>query len=246
MVGQLKILHQDDQCIVVSKPPGMFVHRTALNRQETCVVVQTLRDQIGRRVYPVHRLDRATSGVLILALDSQSARWLGKQFQSGAVEKSYWAIVRGWLAHRGHIEHPVANGTKGIRRDALTQWTKIAHWEVLTKVGRYPTARYSLVELSPKTGRRHQLRKHCAHLGNPIVGDVNYGDRHHNRFFKEQLGVTGLMLHASTLRVILPGGQSVCLRDPLERRMREALAKSGRSDLVAVCESRQRVVKPPS
>ena len=196
------------------------------------MVVQVLRDQIQRRVYPVHRLDRATSGVLLFALDSAGARWLGSQFQDGTVDKTYSAIVRGWPKQSGRVSHAIKAGGSGAVREASTAWTTLGRLESLNPIGRYPSARYSLIQLFPETGRRHQLRKHCAYIGHPIVGDVNYGDRHHNRFFRDNLGVTGLMLHASYLRIKHQCGHSLTLSDPMAERMRRVLGLLGGARLV--------------
>ena len=187
--------------------------------------MQCLRDQIQRHVYPVHRLDRATSGVLLFALTADGARHFGSQFESGCVKKKYEAIVRGWPTKTGRVDHSVKNAGKTVRRSAVTNWSRDMCWNVRKSVGRYPSARYSLVSLEPQTGRRHQLRKHCAHIGHPIVGDVNYGDRHHNRFFRHELGVTGLMLHASTIGILHPSGRPLVVSDKRASRFVAAIAQ---------------------
>jgi tRNA pseudouridine65 synthase len=150
----------------------------------------------------VHRLDRATSGVLVLALDRDAAGWLGAAFAERRVGKRYLAIVRGWIAERGVVDSPLRDEGATVAVDAVTEFTRLACFEVPVAVGRYATARYSLVEALPRTGRTHQIRRHFAHLRHPIVGDVRYGDGAHNRMFRARFGVHRLLLHAQ--RIALP------------------------------------------
>jgi tRNA pseudouridine65 synthase len=150
----------------------------------------------------VHRLDRATSGVLVLALDPGAARWLGTAFAERRVHKRYLAIVRGWVGERGVIDSPLHEEGAPAPAAAVTAFARLSCFEVPVPVGRYATGRYSLVEAFPHTGRMHQLRRHFAHLRHPIVGDVRYGDGRHNRMFRERFGVHRLLLHAE--RLVLP------------------------------------------
>jgi tRNA pseudouridine65 synthase len=182
----LPLLFRDDLLVVVGKPSGLAVHR-GLSREKV-VVLQTLRDLLGRRVYPVHRLDRATSGALLLALDAGTARRLQEQFESGGVEKRYLALVRGIPPEEGVIDHPVPRGPGGARVDAVTEFRRLATFE-----------RYALVEARPRTGRFHQIRRHFKHLSHPLIGDVRYGKGEHNRLFRERFGLHRLALHALEL-----------------------------------------------
>ena len=197
----LAILHQDDALVVIDKPSGLLVHRSPIDRHETRFAVQLLRRQLGRRVYPVHRLDKGTSGALAFALSPTTAAGLAAQFASREVRKVYHAIVRGWPAASGVIDHPLA-----AVRDAYapvdgetaqpcrTAYRTLATVELPVRVDRYPTSRYALVELEPETGRRHQLRRHLAHVSHPIVGDSTYGKGRHNRLFAERFNVRRLLL----------------------------------------------------
>ncbi len=197
----MQVLHRNERWIAVDKPSGLVVHRGERTRTEPAVL-QIVRDLVGRRVYPVHRLDRATSGVLVLALDREAAGWLGAAFAERRVLKRYLAIVRGWVAERGVIDSPLREEPTRDPADALTEYTRLHCFEVPVPVGRYATARYSLLEAVPHTGRMHQLRRHFAHLRHPIVGDVRYGDGRHNRMFRERFGLHRLLLHAQ--RLVLP------------------------------------------
>ncbi|MDO5640466.1 MAG: tRNA pseudouridine(65) synthase TruC [Neisseria sp.] len=206
----LDILYHDADCIAVNKPAGMLVHRSWLARHETQFVMQTLRDQIGRHVYPVHRLDRPTSGVLLFALGSDSARALSQQFEQKSVRKSYWAVVRGRLEGAGRIDYAMKEVYDKIAdaladadkpaQTAVTDWRSLAHTEQpFQSAARYPTSRYSWLELTPHTGRKHQLRRHMKHIFHPIVGDTTYGDNAQNRAVATHTGTSRLLLHARAL-----------------------------------------------
>jgi tRNA pseudouridine65 synthase len=209
----LSILYSDDAIVVVNKPSGLLVHRSPIDRHETRFAVQMLRDQLGRRVYPVHRLDKGTSGALAFALDRETARSLATAFASHEVVKTYLAIVRGWPAETGEIDHPLAavqdeyapspdTGAKASR----TLFRRLETVELPHRVDRYPTARYSLLELRPDTGRRHQLRRHLAHVSHPIIGDSTYGKGRHNRLFAQLFGVQRLLLACVRLEFAHPRG----------------------------------------
>lgn len=205
----LNILYQDEYLVAVDKPAGLFVHRSFLDRNEKYFALQLVRDQVGKYVYPLHRLDRPTSGVLLFALDENTARIMNEQFDDRAISKTYYALVRGFLDGEGEIDHPLKPkldkiGDKYASEDkapqaALTHYRTIVQGIIDKPLGRYQTVRYSLVKLSPKTGRRHQIRRHLAHLRCPIIGDINYGDNKQNPFFHQEFGFKRLMLFAQSL-----------------------------------------------
>ncbi len=198
------LLHLDDDIAVVNKPSGIAVHRSGVvvDRETMLTVV---RDMIGRRVYPAHRLDRGTSGVLVFGLHVDAARELHAAFVERRVQKEYIAVVRGWMeVDEGSIDYPLWNRTKTEKLDAVTDYREVARVELPYSVGRYTTARYSLLLLNPRTGRTHQLRRHLAHLRHPIIGDTAHGDAKHNIFYREEFGLNRLMLHAATLTLPHP------------------------------------------
>jgi tRNA pseudouridine65 synthase len=206
---KLNILYEDDSVVVIHKPAGLLVHRTALDRKETQFAMQILRDQIGHYVYPVHRLDRPTSGVLLFAKSSSCAAKLQLQFQSHQVGKEYIAVVRGYMNQSMTLDYPLkeeldpiadklASRTKDAQ-PALTEITAGQGVELPHSVGRYSTCRYSWVKLQPMTGRKHQLRRHMAHLRHPIVGDTTHGDGKHNAFFRQQMDCARLLLEATSI-----------------------------------------------
>lgn len=210
----LEILYQDEYLIAVNKPAGMLVHRSWLDKHETQFVMQTLRDQIGQHVFPIHRLDRPTSGVLLFALNAQIANSLCLQFEQKQVEKSYLAVVRGYLNGAGEIDYPLKVQLDKIAdkfaqedktpQSAVSFYQGLQTVEMPWSVGKYQTARYSLVRLIPQTGRKHQLRRHMKHIFHPILGDTQYGDLHQNRALTGNTGCSRLLLHAEILSFIHP------------------------------------------
>lgn len=210
--SNLPILFQDEFLAVVNKPSGLLVHRSPIDRHERRFAVQLLRNQLGRRVHPVHRLDKGTSGALVFALDGDTARALAGDFAAQRVAKTYLAVVRGWPAESGVIDHPLAavedalipqQGTPGAK-PAVTRFRTLATVELPHRVDRYPTSRYALVELSPESGRRHQIRRHLAHGSHPVIGDSTYGKGRHNRLFAELFGVQRLLLACTRLEFTHP------------------------------------------
>lgn len=193
----LRLLYLDERLCAIDKPHGIMVHRTGISTDRV-FLVDLLREQLGRRVWTLHRLDRATSGVLVFALDGEMAAAMGRLFEAGAIEKSYLAVVRGWLEDRGRIDKPLA-GARNKTREALTLYRCLARTELQLAIPPHDTARYSLAGIEPKTGRTHQIRRHFNHIAHPVVGDVNHGDRRHNRLFRARFGCHRLLLHATTL-----------------------------------------------
>ncbi|WP_341678787.1 pseudouridine synthase [Niveibacterium sp. SC-1] len=240
----LEILYRDDWLIAIHKPAGLLVHRSELDRRETRFAVQLLRDQIGRRVQPVHRLDRGTSGVLLFAFEGDIAAALGHQFESQAVDKRYLAIVRGWPAEAGRIDHPLrvvrdpyerAADDEVPAQAALTRFRRLASVELPIAVDRYPASRYALLALAPESGRRHQLRRHLKHISHPIIGDATYGKGAHNRMFGEHFGSERLLLANLGLRFTHPvSGEVVSVTAPPAEDFRRVVAALGWSDVNCV------------
>ena len=205
----LEILYQDDCLVAVNKPAGLLVHRSLIDKHETRFAMQMVRDQIGQRVYPVHRLDKPTSGVLLFALDSDTARRMTERFATAEVQKRYQAIVRGYTDEQGVIDYPLKEELDKMTdakadqnkqaQPAITEYLRLATVELPFPVGRYATARYSLLQVTPKTGRKHQIRRHMKHIFHPIVGDTTYGDGKQNQFFRNQFNCHRLLLAATYL-----------------------------------------------
>ena len=220
------ILYSDDYFVAINKPRGILVHRTGIS-EDRVFVLQLLRDQLGgAHVFTTHRLDRGTSGVLIFGKTQEAARHLGEQFMGKTIEKKYLAVVRGWTDETGTIDYPLADKETGRGLlDAVTHYTCLGKSEINAPIGlRYPTARFSLVTAEPETGRRHQIRKHFAHIHHPIIGDKRHGDVKQNTYFREKFGMTRMLLHASELAFQHPvSGQSVRITAPLDVEFEQAL-----------------------
>lgn len=202
------ILYEDEHYVAINKPTGILVHKTKIS-EDTVFVLQLLRDQLGQRIYPVHRLDRATSGVLIFGKTSEAASLLGQQFQSKDVQKTYWAVIRGFVEDVATIDYALLTEDRKKRQEAVTHYKRLLQVELPYAVGRYATARYSLVEVQTETGRRHQIRRHFSHLRHPIIGDRRHGDVKHNKFFANDLRIDRLLLHARSLKWKHPFSQKV-------------------------------------
>lgn len=207
----LTILYRDDYLVSIAKPPGLLVHRTGLDAGETRFAVQLLRDQIGQPVWPAHRLDKGTSGVLLFALNADTAHTLAQAFEHGTdLQKTYHAIVRGWPAEAGVIDHPLKRMPDDMRTEreeiqhALTYYRTLEHYELPLAQGQFASTRCALVELQPVTGRRHQLRRHMKHIAHPIIGDATHGKGPLNRALAELLGLQRLWLHAGRLELAHP------------------------------------------
>lgn len=197
---ELEVIYRDDDLIAITKPSGLLVHRTKLAYGETQFALQLLRDQIGQRVYPCHRLDRKTSGVLLFALNEEKLKEIRALFEDHKVRKKYQALVRGHTAELFDIDYALTND-RGIVQEAFTSVKTLERFEIPLPFGKHQTSRYSLVELSPTTGRYHQLRKHMAHVFHPIIGDRPHGCNKQNRLWKETWGDMKMYLHASNLSI---------------------------------------------
>ncbi len=222
----LEILYQDEFLVAINKPAGLLVHRSEIDRHETRFAVQLLRDQLGQKVFPVHRLDKPTTGVLVFALTSEVAKRMMTIFMSAELEKTYHAVVRGFSLENGVIDYPLfeeldkmtdrrAQQDKAAQ-PAITHYQRLATVELPFAVGRYPSSRYSLLKLSPKTGRKHQLRRHLKHIFHPIIGDTTHGDGKQNNFFRQQLECRQLLLAATQLSFPHPvTGEMLKIHAPL-------------------------------
>ncbi len=194
----LEILFQDEYLVAINKPPGLAVHRSPLIGNTDEFALQKLRDQIDQKVYPCHRLDRKTSGVLVFTLDQETLAKVMSQFADGTVTKKYLAIVRGYTPDEETIDYALRDDS-GKEKEAVTHYKTLERVELDVPFGKHQTSRYSLVEALPKTGRMHQLRKHFAHILHPIIGDRPHGCNKQNKLFLEKWDMKEMMLHARSL-----------------------------------------------
>lgn len=243
----IEVLYQDEYLIAVNKPAGMLVHRSWLDRHETVFLMQTLRDQIGQHVFTVHRLDKPTSGVLLMALSSDVARIMSQQLEQHQMNKVYHAVVRGYLPGDGTVDYALTEEQDKIAdklanpdkapQPAVSHYRLLAQAEMPLAIGRYDTSRYSLVELKPETGRKHQLRRHMSHLRHPIIGDTTHGDLKQNRGVAEHFDCSGLMLHASHIQFPHPiTGENISLCAQWDKRWQRLVEKFGWQGVVPTLE----------
>ena len=228
MPAALPVLYQTAELVAINKPHGLLVHRSPIASDASEFAVQLLRDQLGQRVYPVHRLDRKTGGVLLFALSETMNAAMQQQFMNGQVDKTYLAIVRGYTDDEQTIDYPLRRDDgPGTLQDAVTHLRTLQRTEVPISFGKHATSRYSLVELIPETGRMHQLRKHMAHILHPIIGDRPHGCNKQNKLFLEHFEMNTMLLHAQQLSFIPPGtADPVMVTAPLQdefRRMVDGL-----------------------
>ncbi len=238
------LLHRDPCLVAWHKPAGLLVHRSPIDARETRFALQMARDALGQRVYPVHRLDKATSGLLIFALDPDSASRLAGQFARREVHKRYLALVRGWPPAQGRIDRPLKHqpdrradadrSKEPPMKPAVTRFRCLGQALLDRPLGAFAQQRYALLELMPESGRKHQIRRHLNHLSHPVIGDVNHGDRHHNHLFRDWRGYHRLYLAASALSLRHPdNGQDLHLSAPLQGDFRATLDALGLAPVTA-------------
>lgn len=222
---ELPVLYIDDRLAVVDKPAGLMAHDSALARGETDFAADRLRAQFGKPILLVHRLDRATSGCLLLAFDRETASALGKTLMSGEVRKEYLAVCRGWPEKDFTIDHPLDGGPgKPVKKPAVTTFERLATTELDVPSAGFPTSRYALLRAIPQTGRFRQIRRHLKHASHHLIGDTSHGDGRHNRSFR-MLGIHRMLLHAHTLRFAHPDdGRLIEAIAPPEEAFSKALA----------------------
>lgn len=223
----LTILFRDEHLIAINKPHGLLVHRSSIAADAEEFALQLLRDQVRKTVYPVHRVDRKTGGVLLFAFDKSTEIAMQKQFSANQVSKRYLAIVRGHTPDTEDIDYPLRK-ENGTLQHAFTTYKTLNRAELDVPLGKHSTSRYSLVEAAPATGRMHQLRKHFAHIFHPIIGDRTHGCNKQNRLFKEKWEMETMLLHASSLTFRHPvTGSSTIIEAPLRPEFARVMALMG-------------------
>lgn len=220
----LDILYKDEHLIAVNKPSGLLVHRSPIANDTSLFALQLLRDQIGKRVYPAHRLDRKTSGTLLFSLDKATDSKMQPLFATRQIRKMYLAVLRGYTPEEGEIDYPLKKAN-GVMQDALTRFQTLATTEIALPSGKHLTSRYSFVKATPETGRMHQLRRHFAHILHPIIGDRPHGCNKQNRLWKQMFNMDTMLLHASSLHFKHPvTGRDVVIDAPLQPEFKRALS----------------------
>ncbi|HLS93943.1 tRNA pseudouridine65 synthase [Sphingobacterium allocomposti] len=212
----LEILYQDTDLIAINKPHGLLVHRSSIASDTSEYALQLLRNQIQQTVYPAHRLDRKTGGVLLFTLNKEMDSLTQQLFAGKDVHKTYWAVVRGYTEDEGTIDYPLRK-ENGVLQDAVTHFRTLHRTEIPLPFGKHQTSRYSLVEATPITGRMHQIRKHLAHIFHPIIADRPHGCNKQNKLWKDRFQLDTMMLHAKTLAFHHPRTQErIAIHAPLQ------------------------------
>ena len=229
----LEVLYSDKFLAVVDKPAGLMVHDSKLARGESDFAADRLREQFGRKIFLVHRLDRATSGCLLLAFDRDTASALGRALMSreAAFDKQYLAVCRGWPAEAMFtVDHALDGGPgKPEKKPATTHFERLATMELDEPSAGFPTSRYALLRARPETGRFRQIRRHLKHLSHHLVGDTSHGDGRHNRIFRMR-GVHRMLLHARRLGFAHPrDGRRVTVEAPVDAQFARVLEMFGPS-----------------
>ncbi len=220
----IAILYQDDLLAVVDKPAGLMVHDSGLARGQDQFLAEHLRAQLGKPILLIHRLDRGTSGCLLVAFDRDTASALGKAFMSRAVEKDYLAVCRGWPEQQFTIDHDLDGGPgRPARKQAITGFVRLATGELDIPSGGFETSRYALLRCRPHTGRFRQIRRHLKHAFHHLIGDTSHGEGRHNRAFRMR-GVQRMLLHARRLSFLHPAtGVRIEALAPLDAEFARAL-----------------------
>jgi tRNA pseudouridine65 synthase len=201
---ECEIIYRDEFLIAINKPYGYFVHKSSLDATSSKILMRILRDQIGQFVYPVHRLDRKTTGVLLFALNKNILGTMNKYFEERETYKEYIAICRGYMDDEGEIDYPLINDDDGKSYDAVTKYKLLQKSEINLPHGKFQTSRYSLTKFIPITGRMHQIRRHASHIFHPILADRPHGCNKQNKLFLDRFGLSEMTLHAKTLRLAHP------------------------------------------
>ena len=219
----LDIVFRDEHLIAINKPHGLLVHRSSIAADAEEFALQLLRDQIGLKVNPAHRLDRKTGGVLLFALDKQTEIAMQQQFSDNKVHKKYLAIVRGHTPDSEAIDYPLRK-ENGTLQEAFTHYTTLKRAEIDVAFGAHATSRYSLIEAAPTTGRMHQIRKHLSHVFHPIIGDRTHGCNKQNKLFTETWQMNTMLLHASSLAFDHPVTHAhIIIEAPLQQEFQRVM-----------------------
>lgn len=225
---KFEVIYHDEDYLAIHKPPGIHVHPTRLSPRSEATILPLLQDQMQQDLFTVHRLDRATSGVLLFAKHNDAARKMSLLFAERKIEKRYLAVVRGYIDEGGRVDHALKESPGKEPAEAQSDYRRLATVELPIPVGQFATARYSLVEVRPLTGRKQQIRRHMAHLSHPIIGDTGEGDGRHNRLFRTHFNMHRLLLMAIELRFVHPfTGKQTRIYGPPPENVLEMFEKLG-------------------
>lgn len=234
-----EILFEDEYLIAVNKPAGLLVHPSWISPASEPHLMGILKSYLGaEKLHTIHRLDRATSGVILVGKTLPVTQAIQTQFLQRSINKTYLCVVRGWTQAEALIDYPLVPKRDKFAepfaqedpeaKEAVTGYRRLAQVELDIPIGRYPMARYSLVEAKPKTGRKHQIRRHMKHILHPIIGDTKYGEGRHNRLFREEFDMHRMLLMATELEFTHPHtGAAMQIRAPLSEEVERLFARFG-------------------
>ncbi len=235
----LDIVFEDDYLIGVNKPAGLLVHPSWITAADEPTLMGLLKVYKGvPKLHTIHRLDRATSGIILVGKTLEATQHIQAQFMQRSIRKTYLAVVRGWSADSDLIDYalvpkrdkfaePMAQENPEPK-EAISAYRTLGRVELDIAVGRYPKARYSLVEVKPSTGRKHQIRRHMKHILHPIVGDTKYGEGRHNRLYREHFEIHRLLLMATELEFTHPvSEQRISLSAPVDHQVNKLFNRFG-------------------
>jgi len=227
----VEILYQNERFAVVNKPPKMLVHKTEIANGDTEFLLQTVRDQLGRKVWPLTRLDRGTSGAIIFVFSPEDVAFFNA---NASIEKFYFVVARGFAPQEGTIDHalrppvdPYLRTQKTEPQATVSHFKTIAFGEVPVPLGKYDKTRLSLIRLWLETGRQHQIRRHLKWLAHPVIGDATYGKGNLNRALYEYFGISRMLLHCALLKIQLPGAAALAVQAPLDDEFKNVLDRMG-------------------
>jgi len=222
-ITSLEILYETEDLIAINKPHGLLVHRSRMAADVEEFALQILRDQIGQPVWPAHRLDRKTSGVLLFTKRKEVNSVIQTIFQERQIKKTYKALVRGHMQERGTIDYALSHESAPTPKEAVTHYSLVENFEIELKTTNFPTSRYSLIHVEPETGRFHQIRKHMKHISHPILGDRPHGCNKQNRIWLAKFGLKKMLLHAESLEFEYPVGNKVRIEASLSAEFERVL-----------------------
>lgn len=234
MIGDIDIVFEDDALLAVNKPAGLLIHRSKIAADETDFLLDRLRAARGTDLFLAHRIDRATSGVVLLAKSREIAGELGRQFMDRSVGKRYLTVVRGWPESEGVVDYPLPDvRDSSPRKAAVTNWRVLATTTVPIELGKYPEQRYALIEAMPQTGRYRQIRKHMHHISHHIIGDTSHGRGDHNRLWRIHFSMHRMLLHAWKLELRHPvDGSPLRMTAPVDGVWQRVIDRFGWTDAV--------------
>ncbi|WP_372835976.1 pseudouridine synthase [Pontibacterium sp.] len=235
---ELDILFEDDNLIAVNKPSGLLVHPSWIAPRGTPNLTSMLKEYLQGTAYTIHRLDRPTSGVIVFGKNKETAQKMNQKFADREVQKTYLCMTRGYTPEGDVIDYALKEKLDKLAdkmsnpdkpaQEAVSEYRRLGTVELPMAVGRYDVSRYSLVEVKPKTGRKHQIRRHMKHISHPLIGDTKHGDGRHNKAFRDHFDLDRLLLMAIELSFRHPeNGELLTIKAPVDAYVDQLFSQFG-------------------